>query len=103
MRFRHLILVTTAMAGLTGAAHAQDGGAAAPTQADENGNDIVVTGYRKSLQDAIETKRLADSIVDVSSAQGVCKLPDNNIAESVASAVTHLRPNNTRQVWRPQA
>lgn len=87
MRFRHLILVTTAMAGFAGTAHAQDGGVAAPTtpaQADENVSDIVVTGYRKSLQDAIETKRRADSIVDVISAEDVGKLPDNNIAESLA-------------------
>ncbi|HEX8486508.1 TonB-dependent receptor [Sphingomonas sp.] len=46
--------------------------------------DVVVTGIRRSLQDAIEIKRRADSIVDVISAEDVGKMADSNIAESLA-------------------
>ncbi|WP_010546298.1 TonB-dependent receptor [Sphingomonas elodea] len=53
-------------------------------QSDDGQSEIVVTGIRKSIADAIETKRKANSIVDVLSAEDVGKLPDNNIAESLS-------------------
>ncbi|MHA6720727.1 TonB-dependent receptor [Sphingomonas sp. RS6] len=54
-------------------------------QNDDSGqSEIVVTGIRKSIQDSIETKRNANSIVDVISAEDVGKFPDNNIAESLS-------------------
>lgn len=87
MRLRHVILVTTALAGLAGTAHAQTADAPAQTQ-DESAvgqnNDIVVRGIRKSLQDAIETKRSTNAITDVISAEDVGKFPDTNVAESLS-------------------
>jgi len=45
---------------------------------------IVVTGIRGSLQQSINVKRRADSIVDVITAQDIGKLPDQNVAESLS-------------------
>ncbi|HYC96247.1 MAG TPA: TonB-dependent receptor [Sphingomicrobium sp.] len=57
-------------------------GADAPAQAE--GEAIVVTGIRRSITDSIRTKREADSIVDVVTAEDVGKFPDNNVAESLS-------------------
>ncbi|WP_308815294.1 TonB-dependent receptor [Sphingomonas sp. GV3] len=88
MRLRHVILVTTALAGVAGSAHAQTQ-ANPPASTQEEGavgqdNDIVVRGIRKSLQDAIDTKRSTNAITDVISAEDVGKFPDTNVAESLS-------------------
>jgi TonB-dependent receptor len=80
----------------SGAAHAQDVGAtdpgttaqpqdpvAAPSQSDDDGSEIVVTGIRAAQARAIEIKRDANSIVDAISAQDIGKLPDITIADSL--------------------
>jgi len=43
--------------------------------------EIVVTGIRASLQDALNQKRNADSLIEVIEAQDIGKLPDQNLAE----------------------
>ncbi len=58
--------------------------APALAQASDDQSEIVVTGIRKSIADSIETKRKANSIVDVLSAEDVGKLPDTNVAESLS-------------------
>jgi iron complex outermembrane receptor protein len=45
--------------------------------------EIVVSGVRRSLENAIETKRVADTVVDVISAEDVGKFPTENVAESL--------------------
>ena len=55
--------------------HAED---AAP------GETIVVTGQRLSTETAIGAKRTADNVVDVISADDLGKLPDANVADSLA-------------------
>jgi len=47
-------------------------------------SDIVVTGYRASLQSAVSTKKRADQVVESISAEDIGKLPDASIAESIA-------------------
>lgn len=86
MRLRHVILFTTALAGFAGTAHAQEAATASvQTTADpDTDGDIVVRGYRRSLEDAIAIKRKATSIVEVISAEDIGKLPDSNIADSLA-------------------
>lgn len=87
MRLRHMIFVTTALVSVAGTAHAQDVTAAAQSSSATtpgSSDDIVVTGYRKSLQDAIATKRRTNAIVDVISAEDVGKFPDTNVAESLS-------------------
>ncbi|MBB5711316.1 TonB-dependent receptor [Sphingomonas xinjiangensis] len=56
---------------------------AAPTQADDEGTEVVVTGIRAAQARAIEVKREADSVVDAISAQDIGKLPDVTIADSL--------------------
>jgi hypothetical protein len=44
----------------------------------------MVTGYRASLQRAMDIKRNSNSIVDAISAEDIGKFPDRNAAESLA-------------------
>jgi len=48
------------------------------------GDTIVVTGIRRSLQDSIQIKRNSASVVEAVSAEEIGKLPDVSIAESIA-------------------
>lgn len=63
------------------AGHAEPAQPVPDPQASE---DIVVTGIRASLQESINVKRAAGSIVDVITAQDIGKLPDQNVAESMS-------------------
>jgi iron complex outermembrane receptor protein len=45
---------------------------------------VVITGIRASLEKSIETKREADSNVEVVSAEDVGKMPDKNIADALS-------------------
>ena len=45
---------------------------------------VVVTGIRRGIEDAIDTKKSATSIVESVSAEDIGKLPDSSIAESIA-------------------
>jgi iron complex outermembrane receptor protein len=61
---------------------AQDG---APAGADgEPLEEVVVSGFRSSLEKSLENKRNATNFVDSISSEDVGKLPDNNLAEAIA-------------------
>ena len=45
--------------------------------------EVVVTGVRRSLENAIVTKRDADTVVDAISAEDIGKFPTENVAESL--------------------
>lgn len=45
---------------------------------------VVVTGIRRGIEDAIDTKRESTSIVEAISAEDIGKLPDMSIADSLA-------------------
>lgn len=89
---RKLLLGGTAMFALMAAgatpAFAQDQASdeQPEAQADEQtgGDVIVVSGFRASLAESIETKRQMDVIVESISAEDIGKLPDNSIAEAIA-------------------
>ena len=55
-----------------------------PPEADDYPNEIVVSGIRRGIEDAISIKRDATSIVEAVSAEDIGKLPDLSIAESIA-------------------
>ncbi len=61
--------------------------AAAPAFAQTKDNnsveEVVVTGIRASLLQSIESKRRADAIVDVVTAEDVGKFPSTNVAEAL--------------------
>ncbi len=73
-----------------GTAHAQSAPQAEAEAADEPAPDAVtldrveVTGIRRGIEDAIDTKRTSTSIVESISAEDIGKLPDMSIADSLA-------------------
>lgn len=69
-----------------GSAHAQDAAAnntAAEEVAPEDGDAIVVTGFRASLEAALNLKRESVAAVDAIVAEDIAKFPDQNLAESL--------------------
>ena len=73
-----LIGSVSALALLGTSAAAQDGQAEATTV-----EEVVVTGIRASLQQSLETKREANAIIDVVTAEDVGKFPSSNVAEAI--------------------
>lgn len=69
---------------------------------DESGlvEEIIVRGYRQSLQDAMRIKRDAIHIVEAISAEDIGKLPDSSIAESLSRlpGLAGQRLNGRQQV-----
>ena len=65
---------------------AQDAADAEPaaTTTTEEGDAIVVTGIRGSIQTSLDAKRNATSIVEVIAAEDLGLLPDQSIADSLA-------------------
>jgi iron complex outermembrane recepter protein len=76
--------------GYVGVAVLMSAGASAQTAAPAGGADgevldeVVVSGFRSSLEKSLEKKRAAVNFVDSISADDVGKLPDNNLAEAIA-------------------
>ncbi|HTD05179.1 TonB-dependent receptor [Undibacterium sp.] len=52
-------------------------------QADANQQEVVVTGIRASLQQSLNQKRNADSVVEVVTAEDIGKMPDKNVADAI--------------------
>src|SRR5437016_6303206 len=90
---RNMLLLGTAVSSILAAAAVQAQTGPAPAQRDANGGanateppelqEVVVSGVRRSLENAINTKRDADVVVDAISAEDVGKFPTENIAESL--------------------
>lgn len=76
-------LTITACLMMPGMALAQEVAQAEQTQAEDPGEDIVVTGIRASLDRAIDIKRNSSGVVDAISAEDIGKFPDTNLAESL--------------------
>ena len=85
---RNLLSVALASATvmLATAAHAQTATQPADATAEEADqlDSVVVTGIRRGIERAIDTKKNATSIVEAVSAEDIGKLPDVSIAESIA-------------------
>jgi iron complex outermembrane recepter protein len=67
------------IASMSGVAQAQTNAAAASADGDE----IIVSGYRKSIETSIEIKRDAVVIAEAFSSEDIGKLPDVSIAETL--------------------
>ncbi len=80
----------TMMLASTAYAQSADTSAADATSATDASTDankldtVVVTGIRRGIEQAIDTKKNATSIVEAVSAEDIGKLPDSSIAESIA-------------------
>jgi iron complex outermembrane receptor protein len=86
---RGIPLAMAAFAGFTssGAAHAQEGNPPASASeridASEPIDEVVVSGYRRSLEASLDIKRDAVGAVDAIVAEDIAKFPDLNLAESI--------------------
>src|SRR5690349_1104509 len=67
-------------------------------------DEVVVTGVRKSLREALDVKRGSDKVVEAISAKDIGVLPDVTIAESIARLpgvnATRDRGNDSQAVVR---
>jgi len=83
-------IATGAALVLPGTAVAQDAGqgstqpAAGTNGTTDDGEQMVVVGFRASLQSATNTKKLAAQIVESVTAEDIGKLPDASIGESIS-------------------
>lgn len=73
--FRTALLTSGAAIVMAAPAFAQD--------AEEQTDEVVVTGFRSSLENSVATKRDNQSIVEAVTAEEIGKLPDISIAESL--------------------
>ncbi|KQM97573.1 TonB-dependent receptor [Sphingomonas sp. Leaf25] len=82
-----VLLAATALTAFTGIAQAQDApeqpGASQPAEGDNVEEDIIVTGFRASLNAALNVKRQSVGAVDAIVAEDIAKFPDQNLAESL--------------------
>jgi TonB-dependent receptor len=77
-----MTIPTLASAQTSSSTAPADNPAAQPSDAPAVG-EIVVTGFRQSLQNAQNIKRNASQIVDSIVAEDIGKLPDNNVSEAL--------------------
>ena len=77
-KFNHLLALAATMALVSGsqAVYAQN--------SEEGVEEVVVTGFRASLQNSISAKQNSESVVEAIYAEDIGKLPDSSIAESLA-------------------
>jgi iron complex outermembrane receptor protein len=73
-----------AATGAPALAQNADEQAAAAVEGQGQGDDIVVTGIRSSIQTSLDAKRKATSIVEVIAAEDIGLLPDISIADTLA-------------------
>jgi TonB-dependent receptor len=78
MSVKRYALVSTALTGLC-----MMSAVSAQTAPEGDVSEIVVSGFRKSLESALESKRNDDRVIDVVSAEDIGKLPAENIAEAI--------------------
>lgn len=72
-----LLLATSAAMALPGTAFAQDSAGA------EDGGEIIVTGFRGSIEASLRQKREAAAVVEVITAEDISKFPDKNVADAL--------------------
>jgi iron complex outermembrane recepter protein len=59
-------------------------GAGELAMAQQDSQQVVVTGIRRAIESAITTKKAADTIVEAVSSEDLGKLPDPSVADSIA-------------------
>jgi iron complex outermembrane receptor protein len=64
-------------------AHAAQPASSAASTTSEPLEEVVVTGFRASLADALQNKRDSNQIIESVSAEDIGKFPDQNVAESL--------------------
>ncbi|MBA3879667.1 MAG: TonB-dependent receptor [Sphingobium sp.] len=89
------LMATTASAAFAQASPAPSEDATATDK-----DDVVVTGFKRSLESATNTKKKNDQILESVTAEDIGKLPDASIAESIARlpGITSQRLNGRANV-----
>jgi iron complex outermembrane receptor protein len=83
-RVRRSALLSAAISScLTMGAHAAQPSSQAASTPTEPLEEVVVTGFRASLADALQNKRESNQIIESVSAEDIGKFPDQNVAESL--------------------
>lgn len=77
LKFNHLLALVSTMTLASGSQAVYAQGAEEP-------EEIVITGFRASLQNSIAEKQKSSSIVEAVYAEDIGKLPDTSIAETLA-------------------
>ncbi|MDO7835483.1 TonB-dependent receptor [Sphingobium sp. HBC34] len=77
-------ILAIALAGAAAPAWAQATPQTDAAPQDDAASTIIVTGFRASLQSAVNVKKNAQTIVESVSAEDIGKLPDASIGESIA-------------------
>jgi iron complex outermembrane receptor protein len=83
-RVRRSALLSAAISScLTMGAHAAQPSSPAASTTTEPLEEVIVTGFRASLADALQNKRESNQIIESVSAEDIGKFPDQNVAESL--------------------
>jgi TonB-dependent receptor len=77
------LTTATALLAIAASAAAQEASPEATPEGAESIEEVVVTGFRASLNAALDDKRAATGSVDSIRAEDIAKFPDSNLAESV--------------------
>jgi len=83
-RRRAVVAALTAASLIIASSAAQAQQSPAPAPASDALDEIVVSGVRAAIENAISVKKKSDEIVEVVSAEDIGKLPDTSIAESIS-------------------
>ncbi|HEY0682622.1 MAG TPA: TonB-dependent receptor [Steroidobacter sp.] len=81
LELRGAVHILLAGAIVAGSAHAQEAGQ--NTASESAVEEVVVTGYRESLEQSLEIKKATAGAVDAIFAEDIADFPDTNLAESV--------------------
>ena len=82
-RSRAVLLSAASVVAMLAAGQAMAQTAAPPAQDSSTVEEVVVTGFRASLANALTLKRSSDQIIESITAEDMGKFPDQNIAESL--------------------
>jgi iron complex outermembrane receptor protein len=83
-RVRRSALLSAAISScLTMGAHAAQPASSTASTPAEPLEEVIVTGFRASLADALQNKRESNQIIESVSAEDIGKFPDQNVAESL--------------------
>src|SRR5262249_20588075 len=83
-RVRRSALLSAAISScLALSAHAAQPASNTASTTTEPLEEVVVTGFRASLANALQTKRESNQIIESVSAEDIGKFPDQNVAESL--------------------
>jgi iron complex outermembrane receptor protein len=94
-RVRRSALLSAAISSvLSMGAHAAQPSSPAASTTTEPLEEVVVTGFRASLADALEKKRESNQIIESVTAEDIGKFPDQNVAVRTAWA-----PRRASAAW----